>query len=187
MVTALALAALFVASLFGWSMLFQSGAFRTARWKVPAYNYYIRFLRLIVNCTGGNRSALKPLLCQLNQGVFVGVNFLGAGAAILAASEGDPNSIWFQAVTRQGTGEFTLKTSDPWLAITSAFAAYGAATLTNYWVLNFGIPSQNSDNTWSVTLQCYMAAGGASPALTDPIAADVIFIGLYLRNSLLTP
>lgn len=187
MTTVLILLSLAAFYLFGLSAIFRSTMFARRHFKYRAYRWWSASLDLLVDCTGGNRSALKPLRSQLNDGVFITVQMVGAGAAIMTPGDGDPKSLWWAAVTRQAQGKFTLTTKDPWMAFDYLNANYGAATLTNFWVVNFGIPSQNANNTWSVTVQFYSAAGGAAPALTDPIASDIVWFGAVLRNSTLNP
>src|SRR6185312_9119045 len=107
MVTALILAIL--ASLAGLALLFVS-------WPPPRPSW---LRRLVTSIEGGNRSALKPLLNQLNAGVLLDVIFVGAGAGAPTNGEGDPNAIWL-TITRQGVGKYTIKTVDPWLAVTAS-------------------------------------------------------------------
>jgi hypothetical protein len=187
MLTAIILCLLAIAAFLGMGPLFASHAFNRSKWKLPAYNLWTRAQLFIIDCAGGNRAAVKTLFAQLNQGVMVAVQFIGAGAAVMTNGDGDPNAIWLTN-TRQGAGKYTLTTKDAWLYLTCAQANYGAATLSNFWVVNFGIPAQTATtNVWTVTVQFYSAAGGSSPTLTDPIASDVIFFLLIFRNSLLNP
>lgn len=167
---------LIVASLCGLALLLVS-------WPPPRPSW---LRRLVANVGGGNRSALKPLLAQQNAGVLMDVTFTGQGAGTPLNAEGDPNGIWL-TITRQNVGKYTIKTVDPWLAIAAFGGDIATATVANHWIVNFGIPSQNADNTWSVTVQVFSAAGGAAPALADVALNDILSVQFLFRNSLLTP
>jgi len=168
--------ALVLASLAGLALLFVS-------WPPPRPSW---LRRLVTSTSGGNRSALKPVLNQLNAGVFLDVIFVGAGAAVPTNGEGDPNAIWL-TITRQGVGKYTIKTVDPWLAVTAFGGDIAAATIANHWIVNMGLPTQNADNTWSIPVQTFSAASGAAPAAADVVLNDQLSLQFLFRNSLLTP
>lgn len=174
-----------IASLLGLALLLTS-------WPPPRPTW---LRRLLASIEGGNRAALKGLKGQFNDAVVLTVCFLGQGAAAPLNNAGDPGAIWL-TITRQGVGKYTLKTVDPWppsfltalttgTAIVGFDAAIGAATITNHWEIDFGIPSQNSDSTWSITIQTYAAASGAAPVATDVILNDLLSVSLTINNSLI--
>jgi len=177
--------ALVLASLAGLALLLVA-------WPRPRPTWLRRFLASV---GGGNRSALKFLRGQQNDAVILTACFLGQGASVPLNNVGDPNAIWL-TMTRQGVGKYTLKTVDPWppsflTALTTGSAIQGfdgciaAATITSHWEVAFGIPSQNSDNTWSVTLQTFSAASGAAPAAADVVLNDLLSVSLTINNSLI--
>ena len=126
----------------------------------------------------------QPLKTQGVQHVQFNFSFVGAGAAAPTLGEGDPNGTYIKTITRNSQGNYSFTTVDKFLAVVTTDGTYSAATVTTSWGVTFGLPSQNSDGTWTFNFVTYVSNTGTA---TDIIASDLVSIQITFRNSLVKP
>lgn len=118
--------------------------------------------------------------------VYMSLMLLGQGtnkAPILG--EGDAKATFFTQPVHtgaSGSGTFTLTTKDPYVAVVSFDILYvqgtAAASSTCFW----GVPVQNSNNTWTFTASLFPSGSAGDLASTDQLACQFVF-----RNSSVVP
>lgn len=89
-------------------------------------------------------------------------------------------------MVQTGTGVLTITTTNPYPGFVGMQYGWSLATPTGNSISNQGKPSQNSDGTWSITINTYTNAGGTHSAAT-PLNGDEIHVTIILRNSTVLP
>lgn len=120
---------------------------------------------------------------QCNKLKIIPFTLLPNGSSAPSIGEGDGNGQYIKAV-HTATGEWTISTVDKYQAIVAMQASLMLATPAAAHDLVWGVPTHNSDHTWSITL--YHFSGGSAADITAD-ANNRIFVTLSLRDSTLTP
>lgn len=117
--------------------------------------------------------------------VWMPIKVLPNGTGVPTIGEGDPNQSYL-SITRTGTGAFTLKTKDPYVALVNIFIGVRAVTQAP-WSASGALAVKNADNTISIPFTIYNAGVAADLNAGVAAGAGVIDITVVLRNSNVVP
>lgn len=85
-----------------------------------------------------------------------------------------------------GTGVITVTTVNPYPGFVRVTGSRSMATPTGNAMLTFGLATQNSNGTWTFTINTWTNAAGTITA-ADMVAGDIVNVDLVLRNSTSLP
>ena len=92
----------------------------------------------------------------------------------------------YLSLTDTGTGQITVTTKDKFLASVACQVTVNKSTPSTNALVNTGLPTQNSDGTWSVLIYTAANSGGTISA-ADLSSGDTVSLTWVLRNSQVLP
>lgn len=117
--------------------------------------------------------------------VWMPIKILCNGTGAPTIGEGDPNGSYF-TITRTGTGAFTLKTKDPYVALVYFNAGVAAGTQAS-WTVSRGQATKNADNTFSIPFTIYDAGTPTDLNAGTGAGTGSVDVLVVMRNSNQTP